>query len=48
VDREKFEQLKDGYYALRGWDVPTGLLRKNTLKELGLEDIIESLAGKVI
>jgi aldehyde:ferredoxin oxidoreductase len=48
VDREKFEQLKDEYYELRGWDVPTGLLRKNTLKELGLEDIIESLAGKVI
>ena len=48
VDREKFEQLKDEYYELRGWDVPTGLLKKDTLKKLELEDIIETLAGKVI
>jgi aldehyde:ferredoxin oxidoreductase len=48
VDREKFEQLKDEYYELRGWDVTTGLLRKNTLKRLDLEDIIEPMDGKVI
>jgi aldehyde:ferredoxin oxidoreductase len=48
VDREKFEQLKDEYYQLRGWDAPTGLLKKDTLERLGLEDLIESLKGKVI
>jgi aldehyde:ferredoxin oxidoreductase len=48
VDREKFEQLKDEYYQLRGWDAPTGLLKKETLKRLDLEDLIEPLKGKVI
>jgi aldehyde:ferredoxin oxidoreductase len=48
VDREKFEQLKDEYYQLRGWDAPTGFLKKDTLKRLDLEDVIEPLKGKVI
>ena len=48
LDREKFEQLRDEYYQLRGWDVPTGLLKKDTLKKLALEDVIEPLKGKVI
>jgi aldehyde:ferredoxin oxidoreductase len=48
VDREKFEQLKDEYYQLRGWDAPTGFLKKDTLERLGLEDLIESSKEKVI
>jgi aldehyde:ferredoxin oxidoreductase len=48
VDREKFEQIKDEYYGLRGWDIPTGLLKRDTLKKLELEDVIEPLEGKVI
>jgi len=48
VDREKFEQLKDEYYELRGWDIPTGLLKKDTLKQLVLDDVVEPLKGKVI
>jgi aldehyde:ferredoxin oxidoreductase len=48
VDREKFEQLKDEYYHLRGWDIPTGLLKKDTLERLDLEDVIKQLDGKVI
>jgi aldehyde:ferredoxin oxidoreductase len=48
VDREKFEQMKDEYYELRGWDVPTGLLTRKTLIRLELEDIIEPLKEKVI
>jgi aldehyde:ferredoxin oxidoreductase len=48
VDREKFEKMKDEYYQLRGWDSKTGLLKKDTLKKLGLEDIIKQLKGKLV
>ena len=48
MDREKCEQIKDEYYQLRGWDIPTGLLKKDTLKKLSLDDVIEPLKGKVI
>jgi aldehyde:ferredoxin oxidoreductase len=40
--------LKDEYYQLRGWDVPTGLLKRDTLKILDLDYVIEPLKGKVI
>ncbi len=43
LERDKFEAMKDEYYALRGWDVATGLQTKAKLKELDLEDIIEDL-----
>lgn len=43
VDREKFEEMKDEYYQLRGWNVATGLQTKAKLEELGLEGIIEDL-----
>jgi aldehyde:ferredoxin oxidoreductase len=43
LDREKFEQLKDEYYALRGWDVDTGLQTRAGLEELGLGDMLEDL-----
>ena len=43
VDREKFEEMKDEYYQLRGWDVKTGLQTKAKLEELGLRDIAEAL-----
>ena len=39
VDREKFEQLKDEYYQLRGWDVATGLPTVAKLEQLELGDI---------
>ncbi len=48
VDREKFEKMKDEYYDLRGWDVKTGLLKKDTLNRLDLNDLIELLKEKVI
>lgn len=47
LDREEFEKMKDEYYELRGWDVATGLQKKDTLKRLGLDDIIEPLKDKV-
>ena len=39
VDREKFEQLKDEYYQLRGWDIATGLPTVAKLDQLELGDI---------
>jgi aldehyde:ferredoxin oxidoreductase len=43
LDREKFEQMKDEYYTLRGWDVDTGLQTWEKLEELQLEDIAKEL-----
>jgi aldehyde:ferredoxin oxidoreductase len=39
VDRAKFEQLKDEYYHLRGWDIATGLPTVARLEQLNLGDI---------
>ena len=36
LDKEKFEQMKDAYYSLRGWD-QEGRPKEETLKRLGLE-----------
>jgi len=46
LDREKFEEVKDEYYRLRGWDVATGLQTEAKLKELDLKDIIYDLAKR--
>jgi len=43
LDREKFEEVKDEYYSLRGWDVGTGLQTRAKLEELGLKDMVEDL-----
>lgn len=48
VDREKFEKMMDEYYDLRGWDVQTGLLKKDNLEKLGLSEVIETLGDKVV
>jgi aldehyde:ferredoxin oxidoreductase len=48
MDREIFEKLKVDYYALRGWDRKTGFIKKETLEELGLEDLIEALKEKAV
>jgi len=46
VEREKFEQMKDEYYQIRGWDVPTGFQKRAKLEELGLGRVAEKLAGE--
>ncbi len=43
LDRDKFEEMKDEYYGLRGWDVQTGLPKKETLEKLELSDVAEGL-----
>lgn len=36
VDREKFEEIKEEYYRLRGWDVKTGIPTREKMTALGL------------
>jgi aldehyde:ferredoxin oxidoreductase len=38
-DRNDFRLLIDEYYALRGWDIETGLQRADKLRELDMADI---------
>ena len=40
VERDKFEKMMDEYYSIRGWDVKTGLQKKEKLEKLSLSDII--------
>jgi len=48
LEKDKFEKMLDEYYELRGWDKTTGLIKKETLKELDLPEVIELLKKKVI
>ncbi len=43
INRQEFENLKDEYYLLRGWDVETGLQTRKKLEELGLGTICNEL-----
>jgi aldehyde:ferredoxin oxidoreductase len=45
----EFEKMKDRYYALRGWDIATGIPTRETLEQTGLEDIARDLekSGKL-
>jgi len=38
LDREQFEKMKDEYYAIRGWDVPTGLQTRTKLEDLQMHE----------
>ena len=46
VDRAKFEKMKNEYYALRGWDVATGLQTRDGLTQIGLKDVADDLASQ--
>jgi aldehyde:ferredoxin oxidoreductase len=48
IDRAGFEKLKDEYYALRGWDMATGLQKGTRLEELGLGDIARELEKRCL
>jgi aldehyde:ferredoxin oxidoreductase len=43
IDREKFEELKDAWYALRGSDKNTGAPKRETLEALGLKYVADDL-----
>jgi aldehyde:ferredoxin oxidoreductase len=47
LDREKFEEMKDEYYELRGWDKETGVPTKEKLIELGLGDVADEVLGNL-
>jgi aldehyde:ferredoxin oxidoreductase len=38
IDEKKFEQMKDEYYEIRGWDKQTGIPTQAKLVELGLKE----------
>lgn len=44
LDREAFQEMRDEFYRLRGWDPETGYPGAEKLQELGLEDILEGRA----
>lgn len=46
IDRKVFEDLKNEYYALRGWDIESGLPTEKGLKELGLADVAADLKSR--
>jgi aldehyde:ferredoxin oxidoreductase len=43
LEPEKFEEMLDKYYDLRGWDKKTGIPLRSKFKKVGLEDIAEDL-----
>jgi aldehyde:ferredoxin oxidoreductase len=47
LDRDGFEDMKNEYYQHRGWDKVTGLLTREKLRELDLDEVIEPLKDKV-
>jgi aldehyde:ferredoxin oxidoreductase len=46
MDKEKFEQMKDEYYEIRGWDKETGIPTRKKLEELGLGDVADEVLGR--
>ena len=43
LDRDKFEQMEEEYYCLRGWDINSGLQKESVLQKLGLGDVAKDL-----
>lgn len=43
LDRDKFAGMLKEYYQIRGWDEKTGLPTNETLKKLGMDDLIGAL-----
>ncbi len=46
VDRADFEKVMDEYYTIRGWDVATGLQKRETLERLELSDLVPYLRNE--
>ena len=46
LDRKKYEEMRDEYYELRGWDTKTGLQKEAQLKKLNMEDVAQDLKQK--
>ena len=46
IDREKFEEFKNEYYTLEGWDVSSGWPTRETLQDLGLGYVADELEAE--
>jgi aldehyde:ferredoxin oxidoreductase len=46
IDPKSYSRLREEYYELRGWDVPTGLPSVKGLNTLGLADVAEELQAR--
>lgn len=44
MERDKFEEMKDEYYGIRGWDAQTGLQKRAALERLDLGDVADNLS----
>ena len=44
---EHWEDIRSNYYKKMGWDPETGIPLPETLKKLGLSDIIDDLSGLI-
>ncbi|NLC11122.1 MAG: hypothetical protein GX767_02575 [Firmicutes bacterium] len=45
-DKDMWDKMLDKYYELHGWDIETGLPTPESLKQIGLEDIAQMIAGE--
>jgi len=43
LETSRFEKMKDQYYAIRGWDIATGIPSRETLAQAGLGDVAQDL-----
>jgi aldehyde:ferredoxin oxidoreductase len=43
LDKQRFEEMREEFYELRGWEPQTGLQKKATLERLDLEDVAKEL-----
>lgn len=43
LEKDKFEEMLDEYYELRGWDKETGLPTRSKLEEVGLKEVADEL-----
>jgi aldehyde:ferredoxin oxidoreductase len=46
LDRKKYEEMRDEFYELRGWERETGLQKTEKLDSLGMSDIAGELEKK--
>jgi len=46
LNTDQFLEALNDYYELRGWDVPTGRPKRETLRQLGLNDVADALEEK--
>jgi aldehyde:ferredoxin oxidoreductase len=43
IEEDRFEKMKDTYYQKRGWDVKTGVPKRETLEKFGLSGVARDL-----